>query len=148
MFSKPNLGGNSIFSLPQSTRPRRTPSHYAYSGDFIGDREFDSNVSYFLILIKACLVFVCTPINDEWEDVYAPFRPKLESWPTKLWMTYWFVPLALGSLPTVRVILDPTNKRVPFYLLFVQPYILCSPNSKGQIKDVKIWGWPKSFGIP
>ena len=74
--------------------------------------------------------------------------PRLESWPTKLWMTYWFVPLALGSLPTLRVILDPTNKRVPFYLLFVQPYILCSPNSKGQIKDVKIWGWPKSFGIP
>jgi len=25
----------------------------------------------------------------------------------------------------------------PLYLLFVQPYILCSPNSKGQIKDEK-----------
>ena len=62
--------------------------------------------------------------------------PLSKSLPTKLWMTY----LSLGNLPTLREILDPINKRVPFiYLLFVQPYILWSPNSKGQIKDVKDW---------
>ena len=59
---------------------------YPHSDDFVGDREFDSNVSYFLILIKACSIFVCTHftwffcpftlISNEWEDEYASFRPK------------------------------------------------------------------------
>ena len=58
----------------------------AHNGDSAGDREFDSNVSYFLILIKACLMLVCThftcffcpftSVGDVWEDEYAPFRPK------------------------------------------------------------------------
>ena len=64
----------------------RPIARYAHSDDFAGDREFDSNVSYFLILKKACSIFVCThfiwffcpfhPGYDEWEDVYAPFGPK------------------------------------------------------------------------
>ena len=33
---------------------------YPHSDDFVGDREFDSNVSYFLILIKAYSIFDCT----------------------------------------------------------------------------------------
>ena len=43
----------------------------------------------------------------------------------------------------------------PLYLLFVQPYISCSPNSKRQIKikyvklkdDPKVMAEPKMFGI-
>ena len=52
-------------------------------------------------------------------------------------MTYWSTPIALRSLPTLREILDPIKRGYPLYLLFAQLYILCSPNSKGQIKDVK-----------
>ena len=57
----------------------------AHSGDSIRDREFDSNVSYFLILIKACSILVAcislgsfvpfTPVGEEWKDEYAPFGP-------------------------------------------------------------------------
>ena len=65
----------------------------AHNGDSSGDREFDSNVSYFLILIKACSILVCThftwffcpfaSFGDKWEDEYAPFRPKsFEIYPT------------------------------------------------------------------
>ena len=68
---------------------------------------------------------------------YSPFWPKIESWPTWLWVTYWSIPLALRSLPTLREILDPIKRGYPLYLFFVQPYILCSPNSKGKIKYVK-----------
>ena len=52
-----------------------------------------------------------------------------------------------------REILDPIKRGYPLYLLFVQPYILCSPNSKEQIKDVKlkddpkVMAYPKIFGI-
>jgi len=58
----------------------------AHSGDSIRDSEFYSNVSYFLILMKACSILVCThftwffcsftSVSDEWEDEYAPFGPK------------------------------------------------------------------------
>ena len=47
---------------------------------------FDSNVSYLLILIKACSVLVCThftwffcpftSVGNEWEDEYALFKSK------------------------------------------------------------------------
>ena len=60
--------------------------HCAHNGDSTRDREFDSNVSYFLILIKACSILVCThftwffypftSIGDEWEDEYTLFGPK------------------------------------------------------------------------
>ena len=46
---------------------------------------------------------------------------------------------------------DPRSyqKRVhPLYLLFIQPYILCSPNSTGQIKDVKFEMMTQSYGTP
>ena len=87
MVPRPNLGGDSISFPPWSTRLRYTPpSHYAYNGDSAGDRKFDSNVSYFLILIKACSILVCTSFiwffclftsgGDEWEDDYAPFKTK------------------------------------------------------------------------
>ena len=40
--------------------------------------------------------------------------------------------------PTYTIeILDPIIKDTLLYLLFVQPYTMCSPNSKGQIKDIK-----------
>ena len=55
----------------------------AHNGDSTRDGEFDSIVSYFLILIKACSILVCThftwffypfiPIGD---DEYASFGPK------------------------------------------------------------------------
>ena len=51
---------------------------YAHSGDSAGDREFDSNVFHFLILIKTCLIlfahtftwFFCpfSMVGDEWES--------------------------------------------------------------------------------
>ena len=55
-------------------------------GNFIGDREFDSNVFYFLIIIKAYSIFVCThfiwfflslsPRLVMSGKVEAPFGPK------------------------------------------------------------------------
>ena len=71
-------------------RLRRTPQKVtaccAHSGDPIGERDFDSNVFYFLILIKACSIFVCThftwffcsftSVGNKWEDKYDPFGPK------------------------------------------------------------------------
>ena len=63
-------------------------------------------------------------------------------------MTYLFILLALGSLPTLREILDLIKKGHPLYLLFVQPYILWSPNSKGQIKDIKLKDDPKVMAYP
>ena len=60
--------------------------HCAHSGDSTRDREFDSNMSYFLILIKAYSIFVCTHFT--WfilslsprlvmsEKVEAPLGPK------------------------------------------------------------------------
>ena len=142
-------------------------------------------MSYFLILIKAYSIFVCTHFT--W--FFCPFPrlvmsgkistlhsgqslpqfipqthnlchclwwalstltvchqsttvhlgPRLESWPIELWVTYWSVPLTLRSLLALREILDPIKRGYHLYLLFVQPYILCLSNSKGQIKDVKIW---------
>ena len=80
-----------LVSLLRSTWPRRTPSKgptacCTHSCDSTREREFDSNVSYFLILIKACSILVCTHftrffrpftlIGDKWEDKYAPFEPK------------------------------------------------------------------------
>ena len=58
----------------------------SHNDDFVRDREFDSNMSYFLILVKVCPIVVCTHftwffcpftlVGDEWEDKYAPFGPK------------------------------------------------------------------------
>ena len=69
--------------LPIKGRPT---GRCAHSGDSVGDRKFDSNVSYFLILINDCSILVCTHfawffcpfilVSDEWEDKYAPFEPK------------------------------------------------------------------------
>jgi len=39
-----------------------------------------------------------------------------------------------------REILDPTIKGTLYILLFVQPYIMCSSNSKGQMKGIKMEG--------
>ena len=60
--------------------------HCAHSSDFARDRKFDSSVSYFSILIKACsylfahtsLGFFCPFIlvGDEWEDEYTLFGLK------------------------------------------------------------------------
>ena len=83
-----------IFSLPQFTWPRCTPlrrktPRCTNSDDSTGDREFDSNFSYFLILIKACSILVC--IHFRWffcpftsvGDKYSPLRPKsIEVHPT------------------------------------------------------------------
>ena len=66
-------------------------------------------------------------------------------------MTSLSILLALGSPPTLREILDPIKRGYPLYLLFGQPYILCSPNYKGQIKGVKlkddleVTAYPKKF---
>ena len=63
MVPRHNLGGDFISflrlgALGQGVLPlTRTCT---YSGDSTRDRYFDSNVSYFLILIKACSIFVCT----------------------------------------------------------------------------------------
>ena len=90
MVPKSNLGGHSIFFfLHPSTLGRGIlpPTHCAHSGDFVGDRKCDFNVSYFLILIKAYSIFICTHftwfffvpftlVGDEWEDEYASFGPK------------------------------------------------------------------------
>ena len=47
---------------------------------------------------------------------------------------------SLRELTHTREILDPIMKGT-FYISFVvQPYIACSPNSKGQIKGIKIEG--------
>ena len=72
--------------LPPGPLSRGILPHCANSVNFIGDREFDSNVSYFLILIKTCSILVCThftwffcpfvSFGDKWEDEYTPFRPK------------------------------------------------------------------------
>ena len=64
MVPRPNLGGDSIFSLlgplNQGVLPLKEENRCTHSGDSIGDREFNSNVSYFLILIKARSILVCT----------------------------------------------------------------------------------------
>ena len=75
MVTKPKLGGNSIYT--QSRGWHHVAGACAHSGDFAGDREFNSNVFRFLILIKACLVlfahtftwFFCpfAMVSDEWE---------------------------------------------------------------------------------
>ena len=87
MFPRPNLGGNSIlFSALVHSVEAYSPSRCAHNGDSIRDREFDSNVFYFLILIKVCSILVCphftqlfcpfTSVYDKWEDKYTPFEPK------------------------------------------------------------------------
>jgi len=79
MVLKPNLGGDPFPSTLWFTWPRRTPPRCTHSGDFTRDREFDSDVSHFLILIKAYLIFVYThftwfffilftSVGDEWES--------------------------------------------------------------------------------
>jgi len=61
MVLRPNLDGDSLSSLHLGSLGRGIlPSCCAHSGDSIGDREFDSDVSYFLILINTCSIFVCT----------------------------------------------------------------------------------------
>ena len=77
-----------LISPPQSIRPRCTPQtiRCVHSGDSTSNRELDSNVSYFLILIRASLILVCThftwlffpftSVSDEWDDEYTSFRPK------------------------------------------------------------------------
>ena len=89
MVPRPNLGGDSIFFFHLGTLGRGVlpPTHRAHNGDSIGDRECDFNVSYFLILIKAHSIFICTHFTwfffvpftlagDEWEDEYTSFGPK------------------------------------------------------------------------
>ena len=50
--------------------------------------------------------------------------------------------------PTYTIeILDPIIKDTLLYLLFVQPYTMCSPNSKGQIKDVNMEEMALSYGV-
>ena len=49
-------------------------------------------------------------------------------------------PFSLRKPTQTREILDRTMKGTLYILLFVQPYIMCSPNSKGQIKGVKMEG--------
>ena len=157
-----------MYSPSPSPPPPRGCTH---SGDFTRDREFDSNVSYFLILIKACSIFVYTHftwffcpftlVDDMWEDEYTPFGPKSsgvhptnsQSMPLPMSgfeyvngllpiyynpfrpkvgiiahlvvSDLWSVPLALRSLPTLRDILDPINKRVPFYISCLFNHISC-----------------------
>ena len=64
MVPRPNLGGDSIFSLPgplnRGVLPLKGENRCTHNGDSIEDREFNSNVSYFLILIKPCSILVCT----------------------------------------------------------------------------------------
>ena len=60
MVPRPNLGGDSIFSLlgplNRGVLPLKGENRCTHNGDSIEDREFNSNVSYFLILIKACSI--------------------------------------------------------------------------------------------
>ena len=46
-------------------------------------------------------------------------------------------PFSLREPIYTREILDLITKDALLYLLFVQPYIMCSANSKEQVKDVK-----------
>ena len=183
MVPRPNLGGNFISFLRPSPLGRGIlpPTHAcAHSGDSTRDRQLDSNVSYFLILIYLFAhtslgsFFPFASVGDEWEDEYTPFGPNsfgvhptnlqfvslpmmgfeyfnglppihsgpfrlmLESWPTQLWVTYWSIILALGAYPHLERSQILSIRGYLLHLLFVQPYILYSPNSKGQIKYVKI----------
>ena len=73
MVPRPKLGGDSIYTLHRGSDSAR-------------DREFDSNVFLFLILIKACLIlfahtfnwFFCpfAIVDDDW-TVGALFRSRL-----------------------------------------------------------------------
>ena len=47
-------------------------------------------------------------------------------------------PFSLKEPTHTREILDLTMKGTLIYLLFVKLYIMCSPNSKGQIKGIKM----------
>ena len=65
MVPRPKLGWQIHFLFFASVHSIKEYSplwkvHCAYSVDSTGDKEFDSNVSYFLILIKACSILVCT----------------------------------------------------------------------------------------
>ena len=72
MVPRPNLGGNFIsFLHPGPLDQDALPSRYAHCGDSTRDREFDSNVSYFFILIKVCSIFVYT--NFTW--FFCSFHP-------------------------------------------------------------------------
>ena len=144
---RPNLGGDSIFSLPWSTRERSTPHPpptcgCTHSDDSTGDREFDSNVSYFLIFIKACSIFVFThfpwffcpftPVGDKWEDEYSSFKPNSSRvHPTNLQ----FVPLPMmdfeyiNSLPPIHY--GPFRPKVGIMAhLVVSDLLICSLNFK------------------
>ena len=46
-------------------------------------------------------------------------------------------PFSLREPTHTREILDPITKDTFIYILFIQPYTMCLPNSKGQIKDIK-----------
>ena len=75
------------FSAPVHSAEAYSPNHVLHhNGNSTGDRKFDSNMSYFLILIKICSIlvyihfvwFFCpfTSVGDEWEDECTPFGPK------------------------------------------------------------------------
>ena len=74
MVPRPNQGGDSIYTFcrgspyanvyfPQEEDDTTSWATCAHNGDFARDREFDSNVFYFLILIMACLTLFSHTIH-------------------------------------------------------------------------------------
>ena len=57
LFLYPSPLGRGV--LPKNNKEHQT-ARCAHIGDSTADREFDSNVFYFLILIKTCSILVCT----------------------------------------------------------------------------------------
>ena len=68
------------------------------------------------------------------QSIWGPFRPKVGIMAHLVMSDLLIYPFCFKEPVTLREILDLIKRGHPLYLLFVQPYILRSPNSKGQIK--------------
>ena len=160
MVPRPNLGGDFVlFSALVHSTEAYFPSHYAHNGNSTGNREFYSNVSYFLILIKACSILVCTnftwffypvtPVGDEWKDKYAPLEPKsFELHPTNSQS----VPLPMmgfeyvNSLPPIHK--GPFKPSVGIMAHLVVSDLLIYPLALGSLPALKEIIYPINKWVP